>query len=32
LHRQGYFESRSSTRTIGDLLGISRATVCNYAK
>jgi predicted transcriptional regulator YheO len=32
LHRQGYFESRSSTRTIGELLGISRATVYNYAK
>jgi predicted transcriptional regulator YheO len=32
LHRQGWFESRSSTRTIGELLGISRATVYNYAK
>jgi len=32
LHRQGYFESRSSTQTIGELLGISRASVYNYAK
>ncbi|MEQ4726081.1 PAS domain-containing protein [Nonomuraea sp. B19D2] len=32
LHRDGYFDSRSSTETIADLLGISRSTVYNYAK
>ncbi|WP_330232888.1 PAS domain-containing protein [Nocardia sp. NBC_00508] len=32
LHRDGYFDSRSSAQIIGNLLGISRATVYNYAK
>ncbi|MGV9387059.1 helix-turn-helix transcriptional regulator [Nonomuraea sp. NPDC003707] len=32
LHRDGYFDSRSSTETIADLLGVSRSTVYNYAK
>lgn len=32
LHDEGYFETRSSAQTIGDLLGISRATVYNYTK
>ncbi|GAB6904161.1 helix-turn-helix transcriptional regulator [Kineosporia succinea] len=32
LHREGYFDSRSSAQTIADQLGISRATVYNYAK
>ncbi len=32
LHRDGYFESRNSTETIADLLGVSRSTVYNYAR
>lgn len=32
LHHDGYFDSRSSTETIADLLGVSRSTVYNYAK
>ncbi|MDF2709993.1 MAG: hypothetical protein K0R62_5645, partial [Nonomuraea muscovyensis] len=32
LHREGYFESRSSALTIANLLGVSRASVYNYAK
>lgn len=32
LHRDGYFDARSSANTIGDLLGVSRATVYNYTK
>ncbi|MEU5791987.1 PAS domain-containing protein [Streptomyces sp. NPDC047813] len=32
LGRDGYFESRDAARTIADLLGVSRATVYNYAK
>nr|WP_145486791.1 MULTISPECIES: PAS domain-containing protein [Streptomyces] len=32
LNRDGYFESRDAARTIADLLGVSRATVYNYAK
>ncbi|MGI5128780.1 helix-turn-helix transcriptional regulator [Pseudonocardia sp. CA-107938] len=32
LHRDGWFASRSSAETIADLLGVSRATVYNYAK
>ncbi|MET8811503.1 PAS domain-containing protein [Streptomyces sp. NPDC004549] len=31
LHREGWFASRDAARTIADLLGISRATVYNYA-
>ncbi|GHE66648.1 hypothetical protein GCM10017771_90310 [Streptomyces capitiformicae] len=29
LHRDGYFDSRDAAQTIADLLGVSRATVCN---
>nr|WP_051095309.1 PAS domain-containing protein [Streptomyces sp. LaPpAH-108] len=32
LHRDGYFASRDAARTIADLLGVSRATVYNYAR
>ncbi|MET8615380.1 MULTISPECIES: helix-turn-helix transcriptional regulator [Streptomyces] len=32
LYRDGCFESRDAARTIADLLGVSRATVYNYAK
>jgi predicted transcriptional regulator YheO len=32
LHGDGFFDSRSSTETIADLLGVSRSTVYNYAK
>ncbi|MEU3692857.1 helix-turn-helix transcriptional regulator [Streptomyces narbonensis] len=32
LHREGFFETRSSAQLIADQLGISRATVYNYAK
>ncbi|MGM9463351.1 helix-turn-helix transcriptional regulator [Streptomyces murinus] len=32
LNRDGYFESRDAARTIADLLGVSRATIYNYAK
>ncbi|MFG2603494.1 transcriptional regulator [Streptomyces sp. NPDC048514] len=32
LHQDGYFDSREAARTIADLLGVSRATVYNYAK
>ncbi|MGW4563903.1 helix-turn-helix transcriptional regulator [Streptomyces sp. NPDC004561] len=32
LYRDGYFDSRDAARTIADLLGVSRATVYNYAK
>lgn len=32
LHGGGFFDSRSSTETIADLLGVSRSTVYNYAK
>jgi len=32
LHRDGFFESRGSAQTIADLLGVSRATVYNYAR
>ncbi|GAA4074465.1 helix-turn-helix transcriptional regulator [Actinomadura miaoliensis] len=32
LREDGYFESRDAAQTIADLLGISRATVYNYAK
>ncbi|MCS0602748.1 PAS domain-containing protein [Streptomyces sp. LP11] len=32
LHRDGYFDSRDAAQTIADLLGVSRATVYNYAK
>ncbi|MEU6465685.1 PAS domain-containing protein [Streptomyces sp. NPDC046976] len=32
LNRDGYFESRDAARTIADLLGVSRATVYNYAR
>ncbi|MGW7534578.1 helix-turn-helix transcriptional regulator [Amycolatopsis sp. NPDC054798] len=32
LHDEGYFESRDAAQTIADLLGVSRATVYNYAK
>ncbi|WP_235030460.1 helix-turn-helix transcriptional regulator [Nonomuraea solani] len=32
LHDEGWFESRDAARTIADLLGVSRATVYNYAK
>ncbi|MBJ7902750.1 PAS domain-containing protein [Streptomyces sp. DSM 110735] len=31
LHREGWFASRDAARSIADLLGISRATVYNYA-
>ncbi|MEU3856584.1 PAS domain-containing protein [Streptomyces sp. NPDC028722] len=32
LQHDGYFASRDAARTIADLLGVSRATVYNYAK
>ncbi|MFF9473906.1 transcriptional regulator [Streptomyces roseolus] len=32
LHRDGFFETRSSAQLIADHLGISRATVYNYTK
>ncbi|WP_406151682.1 transcriptional regulator [Streptomyces sp. NBC_01012] len=32
LHREGFFESRSSAQLIADQLGVSRATVYNYTK
>ncbi|MFD3700356.1 transcriptional regulator [Streptomyces sp. NPDC058646] len=32
LHREGFFETRSSAQHIADRLGISRATVYNYTK
>ncbi|WP_405910175.1 PAS domain-containing protein [Streptomyces sp. NBC_00828] len=32
LHREGFFETRSSTQLIADQLGVSRATVYNYTK
>ncbi|MGW4105147.1 helix-turn-helix transcriptional regulator [Streptomyces sp. NPDC004976] len=32
LHRDGYFDLRDAAQTIADLLGMSRATVYNYAK
>ncbi len=32
LHRDGHFDSRDAAQTIADLLGVSRATVYNYAK
>ncbi|MBB5925746.1 helix-turn-helix transcriptional regulator [Streptomyces echinatus] len=32
LQRDGYFDSRDAAQTIADLLGVSRATVYNYAK
>jgi len=32
LHQDGCFESRDAAQTIADLLGVSRATVYNYAK
>ncbi|MGW8884149.1 helix-turn-helix transcriptional regulator [Streptomyces sp. NPDC055749] len=32
LHQDGYFESRDAAQVIAELLGISRATVYNYAK
>lgn len=32
LHRDGFFESRGSAQTIADQLGVSRATVYNYAR
>ncbi|MGW3269264.1 helix-turn-helix transcriptional regulator [Streptomyces sp. NPDC001056] len=32
LNHDGYFECRDAARTIADLLGVSRATVYNYAK
>jgi predicted transcriptional regulator YheO len=32
LHREGYFDSRSSAQAIADQIGVSRATVYNYAK
>ncbi|MFF1631557.1 transcriptional regulator [Streptomyces sp. NPDC058272] len=32
LHQDGYFDSRDAAQTIADLLGVSRATVYNYAK
>lgn len=32
LHQDGYFGSREAAQTIADLLGVSRATVYNYAK
>lgn len=32
LHREGFFETRSSAQLIADRLGVSRATVYNYTK
>jgi predicted transcriptional regulator YheO len=32
LQHDGYFDSRDAAQTIADLLGVSRATVYNYAK
>ncbi|MFI0990198.1 transcriptional regulator [Streptomyces exfoliatus] len=32
LHREGFFETRSSAQLIADQLGVSRATVYNYSK
>ncbi|WP_326763388.1 PAS domain-containing protein [Streptomyces sp. NBC_01591] len=32
LHRDGFFETRSSAQLIADQLGVSRATVYNYTK
>ncbi|MBX7552048.1 PAS domain-containing protein [Streptomyces sp. NPDC004232] len=32
LYQDGYFDSRDAAQTIADLLGVSRATVYNYAK
>jgi predicted transcriptional regulator YheO len=32
LQRDGYFDSRDASQIIADLLGVSRATVYNYAK
>ncbi|MFF5787903.1 transcriptional regulator [Streptomyces sp. NPDC012693] len=32
LHREGFFETRSSAQHIADRLGVSRATVYNYTK
>lgn len=32
LHQDGYFDSRDAAQTIADLLGVSRATVYNYAR
>ncbi|WP_078893552.1 PAS domain-containing protein [Streptomyces sp. CT34] len=32
LRRDGYFDSRDAAQTIADLLGVSRATVYNYAR
>jgi predicted transcriptional regulator YheO len=31
LHREGYFDSRNSTETIAEMIGVSRSTVYNYA-
>ncbi|WP_436850125.1 helix-turn-helix transcriptional regulator [Streptomyces monashensis] len=32
LYQDGYFDSRDAAQTIADLLGVSRATVYNYAR
>ncbi|MEV8314924.1 PAS domain-containing protein [Streptomyces sp. NPDC059900] len=32
LHEDGYFDTRNAAQTIGDLLGISRASVYTYAR
>jgi predicted transcriptional regulator YheO len=31
-HGDGFFEYRNSAKSIADLLGVSRATVYNYAR
>ncbi|MFF5638488.1 helix-turn-helix domain-containing protein [Streptomyces sp. NPDC012825] len=32
LHREGFFETRSSAQLVADRLGVSRATVYDYTK
>lgn len=32
LHEDGHFDTRDAAQVIADLLGVSRATVCNYAR
>lgn len=32
LHEDGHFDTRDATQAIADLLGVSRATVDNYAR
>ncbi|MCF0077005.1 helix-turn-helix domain-containing protein [Streptomyces lomondensis] len=32
MQRHGYFDSRDAAQALGALHGVSRATVCNYAR